>query len=237
MKLPDIWLLGSRRNASWNRGFKEGEKGQAPNNLIRVHPNWAKAAHLAPLLCKCISWQGASQFLSHHQIRTADGFSRELELVPHSQTQRCVSAAIACCRRLDKHATSTTSKTYRHLSASLNVEMWLLHFQSVHQEKYEHKAVISRRRTSPCSAREAQSQLQQPRKLGWISWRLGENENINDVHRSNTSPDCLQCPIMVENTIYNLSFPEGKYALYPLQAFESRNELPVDLNLGIRKSC
>lgn len=35
--------------------FKEGEKGQAPNNLFWDHPNWAKAAHLAPLLCKmCI---------------------------------------------------------------------------------------------------------------------------------------------------------------------------------------
>ena len=69
---------------------------------------------------------------------------------------------------------------------------------------------------SPCSAREAQSQLQQPRKLGWISWRLGENENTKVLHGSNTSPDSLKCPIMLENTIYHLSSPEGKYPLYPL---------------------
>lgn len=148
-----------------------------------------------------------------------------------------MSAATACHRRLDKHATSTTGETHRHLSANLNVEMWLLHFQGVHQEKSEHKAVIGTRHTSPCSAREAQSQQQQPRKLGWISWRLGENENISDLHRSNTSPDCLQCPIMLENTTYHLSFPEGKYPLDPLQAFDGRNELPVDLNLGTHKSC
>lgn len=37
---------------------------------------------------------------------------------------------------------------------------------------------------SPCSAKEAQCQLQQPRKLGWISERLGENENTKDLHIS-----------------------------------------------------
>lgn len=48
----------------------------------------------------------------------------------------CVlSAAIACHYTLGKHATSTTNELYRHLSAYLNVEMWLLHFQSVHQRK------------------------------------------------------------------------------------------------------
>ena len=46
-----------------------------------------------------------------------------------------LSAAIACHYMLGKHATSTTNETYRHLSAYLNVEMWILHFQSVHQGK------------------------------------------------------------------------------------------------------
>lgn len=48
-----------------------------------------------------------------------------------------MSAAIACHYTLGKHATSPTNETHRHLSAYLNVEMWLLHFQSVHQEKFE----------------------------------------------------------------------------------------------------
>lgn len=60
-----------------------------------------------------------------------------------------MSAAIACHYTLGKKATSTTDNTYRHLSAYLNVEMWLLHFQSVHQEKTEYRAAIGTRYTQP----------------------------------------------------------------------------------------
>lgn len=60
-----------------------------------------------------------------------------------------MSAAIACHYTLGKHAASATSEKYRHLSAYLNVEMRLLHLQSVHQEELEYRAVTGTRHTQP----------------------------------------------------------------------------------------
>lgn len=203
VKLPNTWLVASERNASWKAGIQiqRGRERSGPQQSVPSPSKRGQSCSLSSLALQTV-YPGREPLSSYHTTRSEQqiDFQESWNLFP-TQTWRCVSAAIACHRRLDKHAESTTSETYRHLSANLNVEMWLLHFQSVHQEKSEHKAVIGTRHTSPCSAREAQSQLQQPRKLGWISWRLGENENISDLHRSNTSPDGLQRPIMLENMI------------------------------------
>lgn len=125
--------------------FKEGEKGQAPNNLFWVHPNRAKAAHLAPLLHKlCILAGSLSVPITPPDQNSRLIFKKAGTCSPLTDLEMCV-----CHCRLDKHATSTTSEIYRHLSANLNVEMGLLHFQSLHQEKSERKAVIGTIHTQP----------------------------------------------------------------------------------------
>lgn len=115
--------------------LKEGETAHTPSNLFESILNETKLLTQLPCFPNCISWQGASQFLSHHQIRAADLFSRKLCFSLANPKLYVLSAATACHYMLGKHVTSTTNETYRHLSADLNVEMWLLHFQSVHQGK------------------------------------------------------------------------------------------------------
>lgn len=152
-----------------------------------------------------------------------------------------MSAAIACHYTLGKHATSTTNETYRHLSAYLNVEMRLLHFQRVHQEKFEYRAVIGTRHAQPLLCQGGPEPTATAKKIGLDLSEIGREWEHKDGG-SNTSPGSLKRPIVPENTIHHLSLPEGKHPLYPLQAFGWRNELPalhvsVDLTPGIHKFC
>lgn len=93
-----------------------------------------------------------------------------------------MSAAIACHYTLGKHATSPTNETYRHLSAYLNVEMWLLHFKSVHQGKFEYRAVIGTRHMQPLLCQGGPEPTTTAKKTGLDLSEIGRDENTKDLH-------------------------------------------------------
>ena len=85
-----------------------------------------------------------------------------------------MSAAIACHYALGKDTTSTTNETYRHLSACLDVEMWLLHFQSVHWEKFEYRTVIGTRHIQPLLCQRGPEPTTTAKKTGLDLSEIGQ---------------------------------------------------------------